>query len=327
MGFTAWPSYSGDITGDGLTDLGGAVISGHNVTIEGSKNFILGTPSQQLTGTTTVRGCLFTAQGRNACACAPGVAGDLLIEWTTFRPDNLTDHTVECAGNLGYQFAIAADGTSSSPGTWNGFVDGALVVRNCHFWGFANATKLDGSTQADPWGFYDCVVESPRLNDQGWDDHTDGIGSPSGGAMLYTTIDGCWIVGQSGDTNGLAFQNTYGGTYDHMTVTNNVFAGWGNTIAILQGTYPTIGAPPFLTFEDNVLWCKHRPLLTPVYNSVVATGTGTSWARNKAWVPSDAEWGDPDTQDGLFWLPTSSNISGSGAAALAPFVSATDYAA
>lgn len=326
-GFDQWSEYSGDISGSGLTDLGGAVVSGNNVTIEGSKNFILGTPSQKLTGTTTVRGCLFTAQGTNAAAVAPGVAGDLLMEFCTIRPDNLTDHTTEPQGPTGYQYGIVADGTSSSPGTWNGFVDGAMEIRNTHMWGFGNATKVVGSTQADPYGFYDCVVESPRLNNiPGYDDHTDGIGSPGGGSNLYFTVDGCWIIGPSADTNGLAFQNTpSAGDYDNMTINGCVMGGFGNMIQISNGSYPTIASPDNLTFTNNVLYTLYPPILSPFYDSAIWGGTGLTWSGNKAWVPEAATWGDSATQDGLFWIPSAATISGSGSSALAPFVSATDY--
>jgi hypothetical protein len=238
----------------------------------------------------------------------------------------MTDHTAVVNGVDGYQYGLICDGTSAAPGTWNGFVDGSLDMQNCHFWGFANASKENSSTQANRHKWLNCVIENPRLNNNvNYDDHTDGIGSPGGGALPYYWVEGCWIIGPQADTNGIACQNTGGGDYSNATITGNVFGGFGNTIQISQGTYPTIGSPPNLTFTNNVFHCAYKPQLSPLYSGAVATGTGTVWRGNKVYVPSSgATWGAP-SQDGMFWIPNSNNISGTGSAALAPYVSTTDY--
>lgn len=319
-GFEQWPSHETNINGSALQDMGGVAITGNNQTIEGKKNFQLGTSGSPLTGTTIVRGCLFENSGDNNAACLIFINGTLLMEYCTMRPTGRTDSTATVNGAAGYQYGICQDGAFGC------FVTGASTFRNVHIWGFGNATQQSGSTQSTPIKWYDSVVENPRLDNAGYADHTDGIGLPGGGSDPYLEIHNTWVTGNGANTQGLAFQNNTGSVsnYNNMVIDGCVFGGFGKMIAVQNGQYPTTTAPLNMTFTNNVWYCGYAPIFSPLYLDI-SSGAGSVWHNNKVWVPVGSSFGDHATQDGLFWLPQSQNISGTGSAALAPFVSATDF--
>jgi hypothetical protein len=226
----------------------------------------------------------------------------------------------------GYQYGIVADGTQASPGTWNSFC-AALTVDHCDIWGFANATKITGGTQAAPHIYQYSYLHDPRIDDATDSDHTDGFGGEAGGTESYTQITGNTIGGvchdaTGWDTQALAFQNSPGpSTWDHFTVTGNWFSGCGVTVNIIGGTTAAPAPPTNLTFTGNTFSTRWRPLFRPLYDGNIVSGTGTVWRGNKWQVPAGAEWGNP-AHDGLFWMPVASGIVGNDDT---PYVSVTDF--
>lgn len=324
-GFTFAPGYPGgvnDFAGTALQDGSGITIQS-NQTYSYYKNLqwgnigTLGNPVHNV----TFIGCLWEADGANTAAVVPACDGDITFQYCTIRPTNHTDHTAPVAQNAGYQYGIVADGTLASPGTWNSFVEnGELIVDHCDIWGYANATMVQGSTQTYPHSFTYNWVHNARLNTSG-DDHTDGIGCPAGGSAAYVTISHNWIE-DIGDTQGLAYQNSPGpSVWDHFTITNNVFGGWGFTVNLSSGTPGSPGGGTNIIFEDNIFSTRIRPAYGPLYTAAIASGSGNSWRRNTWWVPSGAAWGSP-AHDGWYWMPVDSNIIGNDDT---PYVSQTDY--
>jgi Right handed beta helix region len=188
-----------------------------------------------------------------------------------------------------YQYGIAAAGSYHSSVQ-------KLVVTHSDFWGFGNAIDVTGSTQANPHIFRHNYIHDAAQD--GGSYHTDGIGDTTGsGRGSYVVIDHNTIV-SNGNTNGIAFQQ---GSYDHFTVTNNLFSGFGYTIAIWAPA-------PYTIFTDNTYSTILRPYYGPLYPQSFWTSTGSVWARNRWSVPSGAAWGNP-LHDGWFWVPNTSMVS------------------
>jgi hypothetical protein len=322
-GFTYAPGYPG-----GVNDFAGtSLIDGSGITIQSNQTYYyyknlgqgaIGTPASPVQNVTFV-GCVWEASGATEPALILAANGQLNFSYCTIRPIGYTDRTASVPQSAGYQYGIIADGTPASPGTWNSFCKG-LTVDHCDIWGYANATMTQYSSQATPHVFTNTWVHNARLNTSGAD-HTDGVGLPAGGINTYFTIDHCWIE-DIGDTQGVAFQNSPGpSTFDHFTITNNVFGGWGFTINVSSGTSGSPGGGTYITFTDNVFSTKIKPIYGPLYSSLIASGTGSTWRRNKWHVPSGAAWGNP-AHDGWYWMPVDSNIIGTDDT---PYVSQTDY--
>lgn len=201
-----------------------------------------------------------------------------------------------------YQYGIEADGAYNS-------TVGKLTVSHSDLWGFGNAIDVAGSTQGKPQVFNDNWIHD-SANDGNADYHTDGIGTESGsGTGSYVTINHNTIEA-AGNTNGLAFQQ---GSYSHFTVTNNLFGGFGYTVAIWANTSTT--------FTGNTFSTRLGVVFGPLYPQTFWTG-GTSLWRNNRWsVPAGAAWGS-SAHDGWFWMPNPSDSPASDT----PFVSQTDYA-
>ncbi len=202
-----------------------------------------------------------------------------------------------------YQYGISAGGS------YNTFVK-QLTVTHSDFWGFGNAIDVAGSTQAKPQVFRDNYIHDASADGNGAY-HTDGIGTLSGsGKGSYVVLDHNTIV-SSGNTNGVAFQ---AGTYDHYTITNNLFGGFGYTVALLGGA-------TYTTFTGNTFTTKLRPDFGPLYPSNFWSTTGSLWRNNRWMVPQGAAWGNP-AHNGWYWIPNtgSSTTSDNG------YVSQTDYA-
>lgn len=322
-GFQHAPGYPGgtsDTAGTSLTDGSGITVQS-NTTYNYYKNLSLGT-----LGTTSVpisnvtfNGCLWESSGATEAVIRLAADGTVTFNYCTVRPTGLTNNTGTVTQAQGYQYALLADGTPAAPGTWNTFCK-TLTVDHCDIWGYANAIMHQYSTQTTPHKFLYTWIHNSRTNDDGLD-HTDGLGLPAGGTNSYVTIENCWIE-DDGDTQGLAYQNTPGpSTFDNFVIRYNTFGGWGYAINVSNGTTASPTAPTNVTFTDNTFTTKIRPIYGPLYSSLIASGTGCLWRRNKWWVPSGAAWGDP-AHDGWFWMPVSDNIVGTNDT---PFVSQTDY--
>jgi hypothetical protein len=187
-----------------------------------------------------------------------------------------------------------------------------LTVRYCDFWGFGNAISVNGSTQAKPQVFEHNWIHDAAAD--GGSYHTDGIGSLSGaGSMSYAVINHNRID-SAGNTNGLAFQQ---GVYDHTTITNNYFGGFGYCVAVWSTN-------TYTTFTDNTFSTEILPVFGPCYPHNFSTTTGSTWRRNRWKVPSGAAWGNP-AHDGWFWIPGGTDASAVGYSDDS-FVSLSDFA-
>lgn len=244
----------------------------------------------------TFFGCRFVAVGDVNAA----LFGDnITFRYCSFEPGGTS--TTPVSYTDGYQYGIVASGS------YNSFVE-QLTVENCDMWGFANGIDAYGSTQAKPHVFRNNWLHDPRDDNDGVD-HTDGIGNMSGsGSSHYVVIDNNVIEGIA-NTNAIAYQ---GGTYDHMTLTNNLFGGYGYTLSV----YASVTN---LTFTDNVFSTKYECVFGPLREDWTSY-SGTVWQRNKWMVPAGAAWGSP-TNDGKFWMPVAGESDND-----STFTSSTDYA-
>lgn len=242
----------------------------------------------------TFIGCRFVATGDVNVA----LFGDnITFQYCSFEPGGTSSPPVSHA--QGYQYGIVGSGSYYS------YVE-QLTVENCDIWGFANGIDVKGSTQAKPHVFRNNWIHDPRGD--GGVDHTDGLGNQSGtGSSHYVVIDNNVIEG-IGTTQAIAWQ---GGTYSHMTVTNNLVGGYGYTMSF-DGTFTN------LTFTDNLFSTRYTCTWGPLREDVTGY-TGLLWRRNKWMVPSGAAWGNP-ANDGKFWMPVAGASSND-----STFVSSTDY--
>lgn len=158
-----------------------------------------------------------------------------------------------------YQYGIEADGS------YNTHV-GALEVDHSDFSDFGNAIDIAGSTQAAPQVFtWDYIHDAQT----GGDYHVDGIGTESGdGDGSYVSITHTYIV-SAGNTNGVAFQQ---GKYDHFTLTDNVFGGFGYTVCIWAAGGSNTD------FERNVY--EGGAVFGPLYPQSFWSESGSVWADN-----------------------------------------------
>lgn len=225
---------------------------------------------------------------------------NITFDYSSFEP-NVASPPVSYAQS--YQYGIEADGSYYSTVQ-------QLTVTHSDFWGFGNAIDVSGSTKDKPQVFRDNYIHD-AADDNNGTYHTDGIGTLSGaGTGSYMVLDHNTIE-SPGNTNGIAFQ---AGTYDHVTITNNLLGGFGYTVALLGGATNT-------TFTGNTFSTRLKVAWGPLYPADFWTTTGSVWKNNKWLVPTGAAWGDP-AHSGWYWIPNSTANSG---ASDMPFVSQTDH--
>lgn len=228
-----------------------------------------------------------------------GLWGDnITFDYCSFEPGVAAPPT---PFNQSYQYGIEADGS------YNTHV-GKLTVSHGDFWGFGNAIDIDGSTQSKPQQFTDNWIHDSAAD--GGQYHTDGIGSLSGSARGSYILLNHNTIESLGNTNGVAFQQ---GTYDHVTITNNLLGGFGYSLAVwATNTYTTV--------TDNTFSTRLPVTFGPLYQDNLATTTGSLWRRNHWRVPVGSAWGSP-AHDGWFWIPVSADSPFNDV----PFVSQTDF--
>jgi hypothetical protein len=289
-GYLNAPGYSGS-----LASGPGTVVSNTTYShMEFSGGTFIGSLSTPVSNV-TFYGCRFVATGEVNTA----LFGDnITFEYCSFEPADASAAPVTYA--QGYQYGIVASGS------YNSFVE-KLTVLNCDMWGLANGIDVFGSTQAKPHVFRNNWIHDPR--DDGGVDHTDGLGNQSGGGSSHYVVIDNNVIEAVGNTNAIAFQ---GGTYNNMTITNNLFGGYGYTLSV----YDTA---PNLAFTDNVFSTRYQNSFGPLREDWTAY-SGLVWQRNRWHVPSGAAWGTP-ANDGKFWMPVAGASSDD-----STFVSDTDYA-
>jgi hypothetical protein len=309
-GFQNAPGYPGgpsDIAGASLTD-GSSITIASNTTYSYYKNLTynltgeIGSPSVPVHNV-TFTGCLWETNGPSSAGLLLCADGPLTFQYCTVR--GLVT-TPPCSQANGYQYGCVADGTQAFPGTFNTFAQ-QVTFSNCDFWGFANGTKMAGSTATWPLLYDTCWFHDLRANDNGLD-HQDGPGCPQavagteGGSSI--TFNKC-TVEALGDTQGLAFQGT-GATWSDMTITNNLFGGFGNFIN-LAGPAAGGGTRTNITVTDNTWSTRLQCTDSPLYDAYWPAANGL-WRRNKWYVPAGAFYGNP-AYNGYYWLPASVNFA------------------
>jgi hypothetical protein len=318
------PGYPGSLTN------GSAITVGSNQTYNfyrGLSDGELGQPGTPI-GNVTFYGCAFESSA-NFAAVALRATGPITFRYCTFKPSSKADSAFASpvSQTAGYQFGLTADGTFASPGTWNSFADSTLTVDRCHFWGFANATKIfGGNATTKKRTFTRNWITNPRTNDDGTD-HTDGLGAPGGGTESGTEIRYNRIEA-AGDTNGIVYQFEHSpavASWSNFTITNNLIGGWGYAVAIMGGNEVSgsTGATG-ITFTDNVFSTLYDLQYAPCYDmGFSATSDGNTWRRNTWLVPPGAFWGTSGNS-GKFWIPNATPRN-RGTGDDSPYVSTSDY--
>jgi hypothetical protein len=229
--------------------------------------------------------------------------GAATFSYSTFEPSNDPDSKPPTAYSQGYQYGILQ------------FYDGMLTVDHSDFWGWGNGIQIGYSSQSKPLTIKDSWFHDAR--DDGNIDHTDAILENYGGANYSYMTFNHNMIASVGNTNGLALQNGNNAGYDHLTVTNNYFSGFGYTVNI-GGS----GSLSNSVFTGNTYGTDIKPTYGPLYDWN-SSGTNNLWRNNKWHVPSGG-WGNP-AHDGWYWLPDGSDASNYGYDD-SMFVSQTDYA-
>ena len=261
-------------------------------------------------------------------------SGGCVFDYDTFKPYDLA---VPDQPMPNHTTAVDDDHVPIAHGTT--YVDGYGIVCAC-----GSGTQGNGFTfeYDDMWGYGSGIVvgtnssSTPNLIENNWlhdtadcdDDrptcteHPDGIGMVNtGSSSSYVTLNHNNMPFANGDTNDIAFQS---GTYNHLTITNNVLAGDGYMTAVW-------GSSSDVTFTGNVWTNYAEPLYGPLYlGQDFWTTSGSAWAHNKfEWDPTGVspfyQWGpgngdaDPATasQSGMCWVPTTSDSQNN--------LSTTDY--
>ena len=260
-------------------------------------------------------------------------SSDCMFDYDTVKPADLSVPDLPMPGHS------TATGRSGQP-TGHGvtYAKGYGVICACGWGTVGNGFTFDHS---DMWGWGSGIVvgtnssATPNLMQDNWihdaadceqdsacTEHTDGIGMVNtNSSSSYVTLNHNNMPFTEGNTNDIAFQ---AGTYNNLTVTNNVLAGDGYMTAIW-------GTSSDVTFTGNVWTNYSEPLYGPLYlGQDFWTTSGSTWAHNKfEWDPTGVspfyQWGpgngnaDPVTasESGMCWVPTTSDSQNN--------LSTTDY--
>jgi hypothetical protein len=196
----------------------------------------------------------------------------ITIKPQTINAPDLPGHGTSYANGYGVAMGVG----------WGdyGTVGHGVSITHSDIWGFGSGIILGSNTAATP-----ILIQDNWLHDQsdcpnGCDYHTDGIGMVNtGGSSSYVTIDHNNMPFIQDNTNDIAFQE---GTYDHLTITNNIFSGDGYTIAIWDTSSN-------ITFTGNVWTNYGQQLFKANYGRNFWSTSGSTWANNKfLWDPGGA---------------------------------------
>ena len=212
------------------------------------------------------------------------VYGDnITFDYSTFEPS--ADSAPPTSYNQGYQYGIDQRAA------------GQITVDHSDFWGWGNGIQFWSSTQTKPLVVRNTWFHDARA-DGGGIDHTDAILSNEGGPS-YMVFDHNTIA-SAGNTQGLALQTERRG-YDHVTITNNYFSGFGYTVAIGENLKSTN-----VTFTGNTFGTDFRPLWGVLYSAVDwSSAAGNLW-RNNRWYVVPGSYYSPTSDSGKYWLPNGS---------------------
>lgn len=219
------------------------------------------------------------------------------FSYSTFEPSTvpvssepISARARPIAADRSYQYAVDLRGS------------GALTIDHSDIWGFADGVQFSASGKADPLTISNSWIHNPSLDPTGAA-HVDAILNSYGG-ISYMTFNHNTVVGD-GNTQALALQGN--SAYEHVTITNNYFAGYGYTICI--GSHVLSRD---IIFTGNVLGSDLEPTYGPLYNSesFTTSGLGNVWRDNKFYVAPGTSWLSR-SNSGLYWWPTDTNPSNS----------------
>ena len=232
----------------------------------------------------TFIGCRFASNAKTDANVAI-YGNNITFDYSSFEPSAVSKAPVAYA--QGYQYGIDVRGA------------GKITIDHSDFWGWGNGIQFGQSTQAQPLVIRNTWFHDAR-SDGGGVDHTDAILSNEGGPS-YMVFDHNTIA-SVGNTQGLALQTESRG-YDHVTITNNYFSGFGYTVAIGE-TIPSTN----ITFTGNVFGTDFKPVWGPLYSSTNWSSSGNHWRNNK-WRVVAGSYYTPTSDDGKYFLPNGSKSS------------------
>lgn len=233
-----------------------------------------------------------------------------------FASNNVQDNDVRVAAdNTTFSYDTFAPSAASSPpvaygkGYQYGIIETDafhLEVDHANFWGFGDAMQISDPTGSSPANLL--IVRDSWIHDPSADGgvyHVDGILSNDGGSG-YLTFDHN-TISAPGNTNGLAMQTSGGGSsgtpYEHLTITNNYFSGFGYTVNTGDDT-----GSQYIVFTGNVWGTDIQPVFGPLYGSAMYTTPGlhNTWSNNRIYVAPGTTWMNSGN-NGLYWWPTDGN--------------------
>jgi hypothetical protein len=194
------------------------------------------------------------------------------FDYMTMKPQTVNAPNI--AGRHGTTYA-ASYGAIMGAG-WGAFgtVGHGLSITHSDIWGFDSGIILGPNGSATPVNISDNWLhdQGDCINAGSCTSHADGIGMvDTGSSSSYVTLNHNNMPFIEDNTNDIAFQS---GTYDHLTITNNLFSGDGYTIAIWSTSTN-------ITFTGNVYTNYAQNWFGMNYGQDFWDTPGSVWAHNK----------------------------------------------
>lgn len=218
----------------------------------------------------------------DASAIMAYCSSNCTLDYFTVKPSGLTAPDI-AAPKHGTSYAKSYGTVMNAGwGAYYGYARG-LSLTHSDIWGWQSGIIMGGNnTSATP-----NIIQDNWLHDQGQcmeqpgcPTHADGIGMvDTGGTASYITINHNNMPFIQDNTNDIAFQE---GTYDHLTITNNILAGDGYTVAVWNTSTN-------ITFTGNVWTNYAQPYFGVNYGRNFWDTAGSTWAHNHfVWDPTGA---------------------------------------
>jgi hypothetical protein len=233
-------------------------------------------------------GCRFASNNVNDANVAD-YGSNITFSYSTFEPS-----TVPASSEPTNPNAVPISAANSYEYGIDLRDNGALTIDHSDFWGFSDAVQFGYSSAASPVIISNSWIHNPSLDPTGAA-HVDGILNSYGG-ISYMTFEHNTITG-NGNTQALALQGSV--KYDHVTITNNYFSGFGYTVCVGGHTLSTN-----VVFTGNVWGTDIKPAYGPLYSSAMFTtpDLGNDWHGNRIHVITGTSW-MATTNNGLYWWP------------------------
>ena len=199
------------------------------------------------------------------------------IDYATYKPARVNAPDLPGHGTTwGNSVGMICD---CGMGSYNSVGHGVSITHS-DMWGWDSGIILGPNTSATPINISDNWLhdQGDCEHDSGCSTHADGIGMvDTGGSSSYVTINHNNMPFIHDNTNDIAFQS---GTYDNLTITNNVFSGDGYTVAVWSTSTN-------ITFTGNIWTNYAQEAYGPLYPQDFYDTPGSTWAHNKfMWDPT-----------------------------------------